>query len=558
MKKYMLNKTGILFFLLLTLDAINVAWMAVLLKNTLDTALSGNLNALIRVAVLAAVFLAEYSFVSLAARTLKVYYISDIMYHIKKDLVESLLKKSIKVFSDKNSAEYISLFNNDLKMLEENYISAVILIYRSTVILMVSLVIMISIQPLVSFAAILLSFLPVLIPKIYGPQLSKRTENYTKDLKKYSRFIDDILRGFFVIKNLSLEDYMNKKHQVKNSHVEAMRQNLGRKKACADVITNLVAVGMQFGVFIISGFFVILGRITAGDVLAITQLMNKVVNPVFDIIDSLNNIKSVKKIENEILLIIKETKPVYPQEEILSLNEITLNDVSFSYGNRENALSHISLTLEKGKKYAIVGETGSGKSTLLKLIQGYFDNFSGQIFYNGKDIRNMGQDRCFQLFCAINQEVFLFEGTIRENILFHENPKESFLQYVLNAVTLNETLEKNGIDLSYELSNNGENLSGGEREKIALARILAKNRDWLLLDEATASMDNETLLQIEKLLINLKDVTCISITHRYQRDILKNYDQIIVLKRGRIAEIGHYEELINKNGVFRSLYQGKK
>lgn len=554
----MLNKTGILFFLLLTLDAINVAWMAVLLKNTLDTALSGNLNALIRVAVLAAVFLAEYSFVSLAARTLKVYYISDIMYHIKKDLVESLLKKSIKVFSDKNSAEYISLFNNDLKMLEENYISAVILIYRSTVILMVSLVIMISIQPLVSFAAILLSFLPVLIPKIYGPQLSKRTENYTKDLKKYSRFIDDILRGFFVIKNLSLEDYMNKKHQVKNSHVEAMRQNLGRKKACADVITNLVAVGMQFGVFIISGFFVILGRITAGDVLAITQLMNKVVNPVFDIIDSLNNIKSVKKIENEILLIIKETKPVYPQEEILSLNEITLNDVSFSYGNRENALSHISLTLEKGKKYAIVGETGSGKSTLLKLIQGYFDNFSGQIFYNGKDIRNMGQDRCFQLFCAINQEVFLFEGTIRENILFHENPKESFLQYVLNAVTLNETLEKNGIDLSYELSNNGENLSGGEREKIALARILAKNRDWLLLDEATASMDNETLLQIEKLLINLKDVTCISITHRYQRDILKNYDQIIVLKRGRIAEIGHYEELINKNGVFRSLYQGKK
>lgn len=78
------------------------------------------------------------------------------------------------------------------------------------------------------------------------------------------------------------------------------------------------------------------------------------------------------------------------------------------------------------------------------------------------------------------------------------------------------------------------------------------------MDEATASMDNETLLQIEKLLINLKDVTCISITHRYQRDILKNYDQIIVLKRGRIAEIGHYEELINKNGVFRSLYQGKK
>lgn len=150
MKKYMLHKKGILYFALLTVDALNVAFMALLLKQTLDTAISGDFSKLLKTAFYIGLFLIEYSLVSLGTRTLKTYYISDIMLSIKRDLLSNLLHKDVRHFSEKNSAECISFLNNDLKMFEDNYIASVILIYRSIVILVVSLGIMLWIQPLVS------------------------------------------------------------------------------------------------------------------------------------------------------------------------------------------------------------------------------------------------------------------------------------------------------------------------------------------------------------------------------------------------------------------------
>lgn len=557
MKKYMLQKKGILFFLLLTLDAVNVALMAVLLKQTLDAAISGDWNELMIAAFFIVVFLVEYSLVSWGTRAVKVLYISDIMFGLKQDLLSNLLKEPVKKFSERNSAEYISLFNNELKLMEDNYIASVILIYRSVVILVVSLVIMLSIDPVVSFIAVILSFLPVLIPKLFGAKLSEAAGDYTKQLKKYNRFVDDILRGFYVVRNFSLEFYMNEKHQKENCQAESMRKKLGKRKAYVDVVTNLVAVGMQFSVFLISGFFVVLKRITAGDVLAVTQLMNKVVNPVFDVIDSLNNMKSVREIEKGILEIInKDGNEDVIKIECPQVNEIELKNVAFSYTGNERILTDVSLRFKKGKKYAIVGETGSGKSTLLKLIQGYYDNYEGEIYYNDTDIREIGQETCMRVFSYMSQAIFLFEGTIRENILFDHSTEEGRLQKIIRDLKLDETLEKNGIDLSFQLKDSGGNLSGGEREKIALARLLLNKKEWLLLDEATASMDNETLLQIEKMLMEQKDTACIFVTHRYREEILRRYDKIIVMKQGKVVETGSFEELMQREGSFFSLCRG--
>ena len=122
---------------------------------------------------------------------------------------------------------------------------------------------------------------------------------------------------------------------------------------------------------------------------------------------------------------------------------------------------------------------------------------------------------------------------------------------------MQETLEKKGVDMEYCLTGNGENLSGGEREKIAIARALSRGKEWLLLDEATSGMDNETLLFVERMLLKLKDVTCISITHRYYEEILKMYDAILVMQKGELVEQGTFEQLLEKNGVFAKLYYTK-
>jgi len=442
-----------------------------------------------------------------------------------------------------------------LKLIEENGIAPIFTIIRSVVILVLSLTIMMYIQPFVSVVAIALSVLPILLPEIWGKRLSKATEIYTKSMTDYNRVIDDIFMGMQVIRNYELEGYMIKRHEKNNQMLKMARLYKDSEKAGADVTTNFIAVGMQFTVFAVAGVFVIFKKITVGDVLAITQLMNKVMNPIFDIIDSLNQIQSVKGIEEELLLYLnsKNSKNVVEEDKERRLKKVRFKGVSFGYEPGLKVVSDLSFCFEKGKKYAIVGESGSGKTTLLKLIAGELNGYDGSIYYNDENEKWEWQE-LKRVLSVINQEIYLFEGTIKENILFDKSLEDKSLEKIIHDVKLKETLQKKEVDMEYYLSNNGENLSGGEREKIAIARALGREKEWLLLDEATAGMDSETLLSVETMLMKLDNVTCISITHRFYEEILKMYDVILVMQQGNLVEQGTFEQLLKKKGVFARLY----
>lgn len=556
MYKYILkSKLAFIYFLLLIFDAINVSLMAWFLKETLDASLSGNKNELIKMAIEIVIFIAFYSLISWFTRTVKAFYISKIMYSIKQDLMKSIINFNIKDFFARSSADYISVFNNDIKMLEDKYFNSILLMFRSSVILIVSMAIMIYIQPIVSVIAVILSFFPIIIPKFYGKKLSQVNGVFSEGLKKYNRVIDDIFNGFEVVKGYKMEPYILEKHGKENEELEIYRKNAGIKKANADVLTNLIAVGIQFAVFVLSGFFVIMDKISAGDVLAITQLMNKVVNPVFDIIDGFNNIQSVKEIEKNMLEIINKKSECTETRPINEVNKkIILKNITYTYSETDQGLKNISLEFEKGKKYAIVGESGSGKSTLIKLILGYFDNYKGDIYFDDVNIRELSQESIFNIISVMTQRVYMFEDTIKHNITLHKNYLDDELENIILMVGLDKTLAMKESDLTYFLKRNGENLSGGERQKVAIARALLNNKKWLVFDEATAGLDNEALYQIENLIVNLPDITCLTITHRYNHDILSKYDKIFVMKEGELVESGRFDELMSKKGIFYNLY----
>jgi len=212
------------------------------------------------------------------------------------------------------------------------------------------------------------------------------------------------------------------------------------------------------------------------------------------------------------------------------------------------------LEFEKGKKYAIVGESGSGKSTLIKLILGYFDNYKGDIYFDDVNIRELSQESIFNIISVMTQRVYMFEDTIKHNITLHKNYLDDELENIILMVGLDKTLAMKESDLTYFLKRNGENLSGGERQKVAIARALLNNKKWLVFDEATAGLDNEALYQIENLIVNLPDITCLTITHRYNHDILSKYDKIFVMKEGELVESGRFDELMSKKGIFYNLY----
>lgn len=553
------NNKFVWYCLFVIIDAINVAYMAVLLKLTMDAATSGDMQQLVHVINMIICFIIEYSLISWGTRRLRAAYFSEIMYSIKKDLFCALIDKNTKTFSDKKSAEYLSIFNNNLKLIEENGIAPIFIIIRSCVILVLSLVIMMYIQPIVSVVAIALSILPIIVPKIWGKRLNTVTETYTKRLTEYNRVIDDIFMGIQVIRNYELERYMTERHEKNNQMLRLARLKKDREKAGADVTTNFIAVGMQFTVFAVAGLFVVLKKITAGDVLAITQLMNKVMNPIFDIIDSLNQMQSVKGIQGELLSYLNNKeiqKDVELGEKERRLEEVRFENVSFAYDSGSNAIMNLSFCFERGKKYAIVGESGSGKTTLLKLMGGELENYNGIIWYNDDNKKWNWQD-LKKVLSIINQEIYLFEGTIRENILFDKIVDDASLEKIIKDVKLKETLEKKEVDMSYFLSGNGENLSGGEKEKIAIARALIRGKEWLLLDEATAEVDSETFLNIENMLIKLDGITYINITHRLHEEILKMYDVILVMQKGILVEQGNFQQLLEQEGVFAKLFNAK-
>ena len=208
------------------------------------------------------------------------------------------------------------------------------------------------------------------------------------------------------------------------------------------------------------------------------------------------------------------------------------------------------MRFKKGQKYAIVGESGCGKTTLLKVLMGYFSNVGGKIMIDKRDAGKLNIKDMSNILSIMQQNVFLFDTTIKNNItLFKDYPEEE-IEDVVEKTQLKRLVEslEDGID-TY-IGEAGDKLSGGEKQRISMARAFLKKKPILLLDEATSSLDNLTANEIEETIFTMEDVTVISVTHVLNEERLKRYNKIFVLKDGKVIEEGNFDELMNKNEYF--------
>lgn len=557
MIKYLFKEKKLLIYyvLFVVLDGINVALLAYFLKYSLDVANKGSYSKLNQAWIVILLYLIFYSFISWCTRHLKANYLTKTMLYLKQDIFKHIMRYDIKKFNSLDYPKYVSIFNNDVALLEKKYFESIFMIIRNIIILVFSCIMLFYIQPLVAIVGILLSFLPLIVTNIFKSKLDSSTKEYSDSLKDYNSLLSDCFSGFETIKSFFMESNIINLHNDHNKEVEETKKKSYYVKANADVSTNFIAIGTQFAVYLVSGYFVIKGSITAGGVIAITQLMYKVVNPVFDIIDANNNIKSVKSIESDICEILKSEPTKKRINNLDSIErEIIFNKVSYQYKKSDFKMNNISLKFEKGKKYAIVGESGSGKSTLVKLLLGYDGNFEGEIRIDNYDLLDINPDCLYQVFSVMQQNVFLFNDSILNNITLYNQYNESHVNSIIQQVGLNHYVSNQKDSLQSKIEGNGTNLSGGEKQRIALARVLVRKSDCIILDEATSNLDNETMTMIEKQIVSLEDQTCITITHRYQKDLLEKYDEIFVLKNGMIYESGTFRELMNAGGEFYNLY----
>lgn len=472
----------------------------------------------------------------------------------KAYVFDKLTKKGVAAFGSENTASYISILSNDCNSIENGYLVNIFNIIECVALLIGALVMMLCYSPLLTAISIALSLLPLICAILTGTTVAKAEKAISDENEKYMSTLKDSLSGFSVVKAFKAEEHLfglfkQKAHAVANAQTKRSKLS-----TVVEMISMCAGVIVQFGVFIFGAFLALNGNgITAGVVIIFVQLLNFVINPIGVIPQALSEIKSSKALIAKAAELLEQNVNESGDSISPTLSDgISVKSLSFSFDGSHKVLDDVSFKFEVGKSYAIVGASGSGKSTLLSMLMASHQSFDGDILVDNKSILDISTSSLYDAISLIQQNVFIFNATLKENISMFSNVNESELDLVIKLSGLKALVDERG--LNFDCGEGGCNLSGGERQRIAIARALLRHSSVLLADEITAALDAETSYNISSAILSLEDITRIVVTHDLDSGLLKKYDCIITMKQGGIAESGTFDSLMAQKGYFYSLF----
>ncbi len=464
-----------------------------------------------------------------------------------------LSEKGIGAFARESTGRYLSVLTGDVSTIGSDYLQTQFELVLLPLNFAATLVFLLAYSPALTGAALVLCVLPFLGVALFGPELTQREKALSDAGEGFVSRIRDLLSGFAVIKSFKSEKEAGRIFDGESRRLEQARSRRLLWRGAMQGVGGSLSVIMQFGIFFIGAYLTLRGRITVGTVLIFTNLANSLIQPVQQIPQLLAQRKAARGLLVKMADIVSENA-AHSGEAVEPVLEdaIELRDVSFGYEADKPVLRDVSMRLEAGKKYALVGASGSGKSTLLNLLMGGCDGYTGSLTVDGKELREIDPDSLYDLESLIGQSVFLFDDTVRRNItMFRDFPQEA-VDSAVERSGLAPVIREKGAD--YRCGEGGQGLSGGERQRVSIARALLRGTPVLLLDEATASLDNETARRITESVLALSGITRLAVTHRLEGELLARYDRIFVLRDGRLAEQGAFDELMARKGYFYSLY----
>ena len=472
----------------------------------------------------------------------------------KEFVFEKITKKNISAFVGENSSKYISSLTNDIQTIEKGYLFNTFDIVANIILFVGSLTMMFIYSPLLTLIALGLTTLPIICTIFIGGKMAKAEKMVSDQNETYTATIKDTLSGFSVIKAFKVEFEMIKNFKYNIQRLANSQSKKYKMQILMEMSGTAASLLVQLGIFLIGAYLAINGYgVTAGTTIIFVQLLNFVLNPIQNVPKALAERKAAKGL---IIKIANELDQNVREEKASTLNKLTkginINNLSFGYNENKEILHNINCKFELGKKYAIVGTSGSGKSTLLNLLMASNDNYQGSINYDGAEIKDINSDSLYEIESIIQQNVFIFNATIKNNITMFQDFSKEDIDKAIDMSGLRALIDEKGLD--YMCGENGSGLSGGEKQRISIARCLLRKTQILLVDEATAALDKETAYQVSNSILNLEGVMSIVVTHSLEEGLLKQYDEIITLKNGSIIEHGTFNDLINNKGYFYSLF----
>ena len=495
----------------------------------------------------------------------KTYFLNYVAQNAIKDLRQDLYTKLITLshsfYVTHTSSKVMSRVTNDIGALQNALLKVPPTIIRDGLIIIGMIGGLFYLHW--KYAFFIVVVLPVLgIPLAqFARKLRKASKDSMIQISEIYTSLQEMLSGFSVIKSFCREKHEEKRFAVNNKDYYNVQQRIVRVDARTTPVMEVlsmtgVAVVLWFG-----GKDVINGVWTLGDFTAFILAVQQMYQPIKNFSQLNSTIQASVSASERVFEILDEEVKILDLPDAKPLDtfskDITYKNVSFEYEENKPILKDINLNIKKGQTVAFVGASGSGKSTIANLILRFYDVNSGEILIDGTDIRNITLESLRDKIGVVSQDVFLFNDSIRYNIAYGKlDATDEEIEIAAKAANAHKFISKMPDGYKTLIGERGMKLSGGEKQRIAIARAMLKNPPILVLDEATSALDSESEKLVQEAIETLmKNGTVILIAHRLSTVI--NADQIIVIDKGTIAEVGKHQELLDRNGIYTKLYNLK-
>lgn len=465
-----------------------------------------------------------------------------------------LTEKSISSFRDESTATYLSALTNDAASIEADDLAQQLSVITKLVTAAGALAMMLYYSPLLTAVAIGLTLLPLVASLLTGKQLQTLERRVSDRNRDFTAALTDCLNGFSVVKTFRAEREIFRLFSESNRALEQEKFRKNRVRRMVGMIGAGTGIVAQLGVFLIGAGMALNGYgLTAGTVILFVNLMNFLIEPVATLPGLLASRRAARGLIEKLAEALERSDGAVGTRQLAPLHEgLRLEHVSFGYEEGKDVLHDVSVVFEAGKAYAVVGGSGCGKSTLLHLLSASCTGYCGTIHFDDTELREIAPESLYEQISVIQQNVFVFDASLRDNItMFRDFPHDA-VDSAIERAHLNALVEERGE--GYRCGEGGKGLSGGEKQRVSVARSLLKRSSVLLADEMTAALDAKTAHEVTSDLLALDGITRIVVTHGLEEALLRSYDGIIVLKDGRIAEQGRFDELMAQKSYFYALF----
>ena len=451
---------------------------------------------------------------------------------VRQRILEQVLHRTVAQYNAEGDAAYLSLLTTDLRTLYDDYYMSLFSIVFWGGIILCALAMYLYISPVMLLAILLVTIPPLVLPRRMNERLKSTRDAFSLQMAGYTQQLKELLGGFELIRSFLREDAYAALHQ--KAARKARESELDYQQSLNAMVTNTSLISnLIFPVVMLVGLFLAFdGRLTMGTVSTAASMANFVITPCHQIAQCWAKVKSSQGIRQRLEAAMAEPQAAEQGEPIGPIESIQCETVRFAYPNTaEPVLKDASLTVDAAQKVALVGESGCGKSTLAKLLFQYYPDYSGDILFNGRQVRTLDRTALYRRVGYIAQTAYLFHDTIRNNICLHEDFPDEQLAHAIAAAGLTDWVASLPDGLDTVISENGKNLSGGQRQRIGIARLALRSYDLIIADEITASLDPDTSQQVMENLIAMPCMV-VAITHDVAGSFMHQFDKVYRVEHG--------------------------